>query len=279
MGLFTADLAVRTLVVALVLFGFVPGLALRCVSRAWPKGHSRRAELRGEMLSIDYIKRPLWVCEQLETALLDGLPARWNERRDRSTAAQISATSALDRHREVARANISHLLGSNLPVDLVIFRVRRPLRVMFRRRLCVALSTSSTAQQRSGVPFGEGLVGRTLTDDAIHTCNPSSLHTWNPSSLPDLGYRNWRALPATDHRGWSLEDVRRLRAWPHKSAIAMELHAPSGWRIARRTVALITIEGAPDDSIKIQTEFLQTTEVLRCQLESDPDIMGPIRQT
>lgn len=75
--------------VVCALFGFAPRFVLRLITRCWPKGHPRRAELMAELAVIEYFKRPVWVFEQLETALLDGLPAR---RRDAHVRREMEVT-------------------------------------------------------------------------------------------------------------------------------------------------------------------------------------------
>jgi hypothetical protein len=62
------------LVVAL--FGFVPGFCLRLIVLAYPRKDPRRAELIAQLYTVPRIQRPLWVAEQLETALFEGLPHR-----------------------------------------------------------------------------------------------------------------------------------------------------------------------------------------------------------
>ncbi|MCA1702817.1 MAG: hypothetical protein LC808_05920 [Actinobacteria bacterium] len=62
-------------------FGFAPRAVLRIVVLAWPSDHPRRQELLGELGAIDYWKRPIWLAEQLETAIFDGLHQRVRRRR------------------------------------------------------------------------------------------------------------------------------------------------------------------------------------------------------
>jgi DNA-binding CsgD family transcriptional regulator len=73
-------LPVGVLIVAIT-FGFMPGLLIRQVVRLWPKGHPRRAELVAEVYALEYFKRVLFVFEQIETGLFEGLTARVRTRR------------------------------------------------------------------------------------------------------------------------------------------------------------------------------------------------------
>jgi hypothetical protein len=58
------------------LVGFVPGASLRLILRIYPKGHPRRQELMAELYAMPRFERPFFVCEQLEMAVGEGLPAR-----------------------------------------------------------------------------------------------------------------------------------------------------------------------------------------------------------
>lgn len=61
---------------ALAVFGIAPRLSLRVLLRAYRRNDPRRAELMAELHAVPHIKRPLWVAEQLEVAVLDGLVPR-----------------------------------------------------------------------------------------------------------------------------------------------------------------------------------------------------------
>jgi hypothetical protein len=65
-----------SLVSVLLIFGFAPRATLRLLVRAYPKGDPRRAELPAELEAVPRAERPLWVVEQIEVALFDGLPQR-----------------------------------------------------------------------------------------------------------------------------------------------------------------------------------------------------------
>jgi hypothetical protein len=79
---FATDLALRASLLAMLLFGFSPRLLVRILIRAWPADDPRRRELMAELGNVPYLERLWWVGEQVETALFDGLPARWRKRRD-----------------------------------------------------------------------------------------------------------------------------------------------------------------------------------------------------
>jgi Sigma-70 region 2 len=75
-----------TLLFALAAFGFAPGAVLRLLVHAYPKGDLRRRELLAELYAIPRIERPLWIAEQLELAIFEGLAKRWSERKVRRTS-------------------------------------------------------------------------------------------------------------------------------------------------------------------------------------------------
>ncbi|MGH3936558.1 MAG: hypothetical protein ACRDS1_16530 [Pseudonocardiaceae bacterium] len=59
-----------------VVFGFAPGFCLRLIVFVYPRSDPRRAELIAELYAVPRIQRPLWVAEQLEVALFEGLGHR-----------------------------------------------------------------------------------------------------------------------------------------------------------------------------------------------------------
>jgi hypothetical protein len=66
----------------MLMFGTAPGLVLRLLLCMYPKGHPRRDELLAELYHLRYLERPLFVAQQMETALFEGMSAR---RRTRET--------------------------------------------------------------------------------------------------------------------------------------------------------------------------------------------------
>jgi hypothetical protein len=69
-------LAWPTLGVAILVFGFAPGAALRLIVLAFKREDPRRQELLAELHAVPRIERPFWVAEQLEIALFEGLRGR-----------------------------------------------------------------------------------------------------------------------------------------------------------------------------------------------------------
>ena len=67
-----------SLLLVVVVFGFAPGFCLRLLVLAYPRSDPRRTELIAELYTVPRIHRPLWVAEQLETALFEGLPHRFS---------------------------------------------------------------------------------------------------------------------------------------------------------------------------------------------------------
>jgi hypothetical protein len=69
------------LVLALLVFGFAPGLVLRLIVLLFPRDDPRRQELLGELYIVPRFERPFWVAEQLEVALFEGIRGRLVARR------------------------------------------------------------------------------------------------------------------------------------------------------------------------------------------------------
>jgi hypothetical protein len=65
-----------SLLLVVLVFGFAPGFCLRLIVLAYPSSDPRRAELIAELYAVSRIQRPLWVAEQLEVALFEGLAHR-----------------------------------------------------------------------------------------------------------------------------------------------------------------------------------------------------------
>ncbi|MGH3826685.1 MAG: hypothetical protein ACRDQX_05865 [Pseudonocardiaceae bacterium] len=66
----------RSLLVVLVVFGLAPGVCLRLIVLTYSRGNPHRAELIAELYAVPRWERPLWVAEQLEVALFEGLRHR-----------------------------------------------------------------------------------------------------------------------------------------------------------------------------------------------------------
>ena len=82
---------------ALAFFGVTPGIVLRLVVRIYPRGHARREELVAELYSMGFPARPLWVAQQFETAIFEGMPARRAHRRPDSVQQLVGLASELHR--------------------------------------------------------------------------------------------------------------------------------------------------------------------------------------
>ena len=78
----------RLLLLGVLILGSAPGAVLRLVVRMYPAQDARRRELMAELHSVPAHQRPLWVAEQLETAMFEGLSERLSARRRRSAVAK-----------------------------------------------------------------------------------------------------------------------------------------------------------------------------------------------
>jgi hypothetical protein len=74
--LFSQIISWRALVVAMVVLGFAPGAALRIIVLAFERSDPRRRELLAELYAVPWLERPLWVAEQAEVALAEGMGGR-----------------------------------------------------------------------------------------------------------------------------------------------------------------------------------------------------------
>ncbi|WP_329290431.1 NACHT domain-containing protein [Streptomyces sp. NBC_01455] len=72
----TAFTSWPSLLLVIFIFGFAPGFALRLLLKIYPLDDPRRRELLSELYAVPRLERPFWVAEQLETALLEGIPLR-----------------------------------------------------------------------------------------------------------------------------------------------------------------------------------------------------------
>lgn len=87
----------QSLALALFVFGFAPGAILRLLVKLYPKDDPRRLELLAELYQQGRMERLLFVSEQLETVLFEGLPHRIREMR-RATRREVNETGS---HTEV----------------------------------------------------------------------------------------------------------------------------------------------------------------------------------
>jgi len=67
------SLSWASLLMAMLVFGFAPGLVLRIIVLAFERDDPRRRELLAELYAVPRLERPLWVAEQLEVALSEGV--------------------------------------------------------------------------------------------------------------------------------------------------------------------------------------------------------------
>ncbi len=75
-GFFTQVISWRALVAAVVVFGFAPGAVLRLIVLVFGRSDPRRRELLAELHAVPRWERPVWVAEQLEVALAEGIGGR-----------------------------------------------------------------------------------------------------------------------------------------------------------------------------------------------------------
>jgi hypothetical protein len=75
-ALFHAVVSWHTLLVIVLMFGFLPGFVLRLLVMIYPRDDPRRCELVAQLYTLDRLERPLFVAEQLETVLFEGVPHR-----------------------------------------------------------------------------------------------------------------------------------------------------------------------------------------------------------
>lgn len=100
----------QTLLMCLAIFGFAPGFVLRILVRLYPVGDPRRQELVAELYVLNHFQRPLYVAEQLETGLFDGLGARMEARRE--ARARRAQDSIADTNTRSDRSEIEQLAES-----------------------------------------------------------------------------------------------------------------------------------------------------------------------
>jgi hypothetical protein len=65
-----------SLLLVIFVFGFAPGFCLRLIVMAYPLDDPRRRELIAELYAVPRILRPVWVAQQLEVALFEGVGHR-----------------------------------------------------------------------------------------------------------------------------------------------------------------------------------------------------------
>ncbi|WP_258369088.1 hypothetical protein [Curtobacterium sp. MCPF17_046] len=129
--LMSAPAALAGLGVAVIVFGFAPGLVLALIVRLIPD-LERRHELQAELYAVPYWKRPFWVAEQFEVALRVGLSPRIEWIWGRHVWHRSKLMSGLDQHREfpetfwVPDAEVKALIGPGDEVKLMWSVSRSP---------------------------------------------------------------------------------------------------------------------------------------------------------
>lgn len=108
------DAALPGFLTALLVFGFAPGFVLRLIVKLYPRDDLRRRELVAELYTIPRLERPLWVAEQVETALFEGLGTRQQLRIQRRAAfrAAVAANPEYRETRKLTRFSVSITLIS-----------------------------------------------------------------------------------------------------------------------------------------------------------------------
>jgi hypothetical protein len=91
----------RTLLVALGLVAFLPGVALRQFVRLYPRGHERRRELVADLYVRPFHERLPYVVQCLEVSFAEGLSARWRSRRTRGIEPDAEAIRQSDPDRTI----------------------------------------------------------------------------------------------------------------------------------------------------------------------------------
>jgi len=109
----------RVYALGVFVFGFVPGFFLRLIVLLYPPSDARRAELVAELYVIPRWRRPMFVAEQLETALFEGPGERLaHRRRERARDAVETLGSFLNSGFEIRFFTVT-LLRRKPVVELV----------------------------------------------------------------------------------------------------------------------------------------------------------------
>lgn len=156
-------------------FGLIPGLLLRVIVLFYPKDDPRRHELFGELYNPDMgrFERYVWVFQQLETALRDGLQARRDVRRRRKWGPTLQWVGT----RERITAHTFSSVGAPLPVALLtVSRPAHSHRLLLISAVGVALGV--------GLGIRLATLDRTEFDTAAQSC-PTDVAHWLPSDGGD----------------------------------------------------------------------------------------------
>lgn len=66
----------KAFLLVLIVFGVAPGVVVRLMSFAFHRDDPRRQEMRAEFYAVPRLSRPLWVAEQVEVVIFEGLRDR-----------------------------------------------------------------------------------------------------------------------------------------------------------------------------------------------------------
>ncbi|MET9002802.1 YDG/SRA domain-containing protein [Amycolatopsis sp. NPDC004169] len=154
------------LLVAILLFGFAPGFCLRLIVLLYPRGHDRRRELMAELHEVPYVKKPIWVASQLETALFEGVAARISElrRRLRSKKKGNRVEEELEPAKPIKRPPLSLPAGIAF-TEGAVFRSRHELRASGIHRALQAGIVGTPRRGAESIVVGES--ADLLTGDFI----------------------------------------------------------------------------------------------------------------
>jgi hypothetical protein len=78
-----------------LVFGFAPGATLRLIVLVLPRSDPRRQKLIAELYVVRRWERSIWVAEQVEVCLFEGLEQRLKIRRDRRLSTRVGRYSTM----------------------------------------------------------------------------------------------------------------------------------------------------------------------------------------
>jgi hypothetical protein len=135
-----------TLLIAIAVFSFTPQLLLHLLVMIYPKAHPRRRELIAELAVVELWKRPFWAAEMLVAVPFEGLPIRWQQRKDLARAKEVESRSAQRAARDRAVAD-----PADRELERVLNRASRPV-YQARSHVDVPDATSRSSDTAFGVP-------------------------------------------------------------------------------------------------------------------------------
>lgn len=99
-GGLAATSALPTFLLALLIFGFAPGMVLALVVKLLNKEDPRRRELQAELYAVPRWERPFWVCQQFEVGLREGFAPNVSWWLGRVWLHRAKLESGLELHRQ-----------------------------------------------------------------------------------------------------------------------------------------------------------------------------------